>query len=74
MSLLRTLLLGVALLLLGGGYLASLNAYFQGTAPQYTQNLDQSSVPYLSLGLLIAVIAFAFTRPEPDAGQPEEDA
>jgi hypothetical protein len=71
MSLLRTLLLGVALLLLGD--LASLNAYFQGNAPQYTQALDQSSVPYLSLGLLIAVVALAFTRPEPAAEAPEDE-
>jgi hypothetical protein len=73
MSLLRTLLLGVALLLLGGGYLASLNAYFQGNALQYTQALDQSSVPYLSLGLLIAVVALAFTRPEPTAEASEDE-
>ena len=46
----------VCALLVGGGYFASQFAYFFGDPSQYKRALDNSSVPFLALGVLIAAV------------------
>ncbi|QYK52114.1 MAG: hypothetical protein KF824_07565 [Fimbriimonadaceae bacterium] len=60
MELIRLLVAAVTGVLVVGGYLASLTAYFGGTAENYSKQLDGSSVPMLALGLLVATVVLAF--------------
>lgn len=60
MELIRLLVAAVTGVLVVGGYLASLAAYFGGTAENYSIQLDHSSVPMLGLGLLLATVVLAF--------------
>jgi len=73
MELIRLLVAGVAGVLVVGGYLASLSAYFGGTAPNYVSQLDNSSVPKLALGLLLATVVLAFI-PSNETSSNEDEA
>lgn len=73
MELIRLLVAAVAGVLVVGGYLASLSAYFGGTAPNYVSLLDQSSVPRLALYLLLATVVLAFI-PSKETPINEEEA
>lgn len=64
----RTLVGTVAILLMGGGYFASQYAYFAGDPGAYIRALDKSSVPILSLLLLLATIALAFVPDREESG------
>lgn len=54
---LRPLLFGVVVLLLVGGYAASQWFFFAGQATKWSQAIDVPSVKFLSLALLIGMIA-----------------
>lgn len=60
MELIRLVVASVTGLLLAGGYLASISAYFSQQGPAYSERLDQSSVPLLALALLGATVILAF--------------
>lgn len=71
MELIRLVVASVAGLLLTGGYLASVSAFFSGTTENYSQRIDQSPVPILALVLLLATVVLMFV---PDrSGQEAED-
>ncbi|MFM9874680.1 MAG: hypothetical protein ACKVQS_14585 [Fimbriimonadaceae bacterium] len=55
----RLVVAGVTGVLLAGGYLASVAAYFNQDAAGYADRISASPVPMLSLGLLVAVVIFA---------------
>jgi amino acid permease len=73
MELIRLLVAAVAGVLVVGGYLASLSAYFGGTAPNYVSQLDKSSVPMLALGLLLATVVLSFI-PAPEVPTEKDEA
>ena len=50
----------VGALLIGGGYFVSQYQYFFGDTGSYVRALDKSTVPVLSLALLILAVGFAF--------------
>lgn len=55
--------LSIAVLaLLGAGYLGSQYAYFNGSAPQWAEKMDQPPIVWLSLLLLAGSIALAFCK------------
>ena len=61
MKKIRTLLALVTVVLLMGGYLSSQFVRISGgSADRYTAALDQSSIPILSLFLLVAAVVLAF--------------
>lgn len=60
MELIRLVVAGVTGVLLTGGYLASVSAYFGQDAPGYSARLAASPVPMLSLVLFIAIVVLAF--------------
>lgn len=66
MNLARLCVAAAGILLAGGGYFASQAAFFGGTTAQYTQSLDASPLPILSLVLLLAAIALAFVPDKED--------
>lgn len=45
---------------MGGGYLLSQQAFFEGTTQSYSAFIDQSVLPVLTLGLLVAIVICAF--------------
>lgn len=69
MNVLRTTVVGIAALLLAGGYMFSQYAYFFGDPAKYVQSLDASLVPVLSLALLVGCVALAFVRD--GSGEPQ---
>lgn len=60
MKLIRSLVFWVSSLIMGGGYLLSQQAFFEGTTQSYSAFIDQSVLPVLTLGLLVAIVIFAF--------------
>ena len=64
MNLVRMAAFGAAAVLLGGGYLASQFAAFNGTAAQYAQSVDQPMIKYVSLVILLLCVALAAMRQE----------
>lgn len=68
MELIRLVVASVTGLLLVGGYLVSVSAYFGGTAAEYSARIEASPVPMLALVLFLATVALAFvpTRNEED--------
>lgn len=72
MELIRLVVAAVSGLLLAGGYLASVNAFFANDAKAYSERIQSSSIPTLSLGLLLAITVLAMI-PAPKAdGEPGE--
>ena len=72
MELIRLLIVSVTGLLMVGGYLASVSAYFSGNAVNYSQNIEGSMVPWLSLGLLVAIVVLAcLPHSEEEVGESE---
>lgn len=47
-------------LLLAGGYLASISAFFSRGTEAYSQRIDSSPVPMLALVLLLGTVVLAF--------------
>ena len=70
MKLARWVLSVVAALLLSGGFLASQWFAYQGRASEYAARVDQPSMVYLSLLLLVAALVLGFLpdREGEDAG------
>ena len=60
MSKVRLVLAAVTLVILTGGFVASQIVYKYGEPSTYSRALDASPVVFLSLGLLVAAIIFAF--------------
>ena len=50
----------VGALLIGGGYFVSQYQYFFGDTGSYVHSLDTSTVPMLSLALLVLAVGLAF--------------
>lgn len=67
MTRIRTSLAALSVALLMAGYFGSQFLQANGGATSYVQALDRSSVPYLSLGLLVAAVGFAFLPVKEDA-------
>lgn len=64
MRLLRLATGWVAVLILGVGYFASQAAYHQGRWAEHTRKIDESPLRWLSLVLLLALVALAFVPEE----------
>ena len=62
MKLARMLLVLVASLLLGGGFVASQLASLRGDSFAYAQRMDAAPIRYLALFLLVAAIGLSFVR------------
>ena len=62
MKLARMLLVLVASLLLGGGFLASQLASLRGDSFAYAQRMDAAPIRYLALLLLLGAIGLSFIR------------
>ncbi len=60
MELIRLVVAGVTGVLLTGGYLASVSAYFNQDAAGYAARISSSPVPMLALVLLLGTVALAF--------------
>lgn len=60
MRLIRTVAALTAFLVVGGGYLASQSAFLSGQTAEYTQRIEASPLPLLSLVLLAVVVILAF--------------
>jgi hypothetical protein len=73
MELIRLVVAGVTGVLLAGGYLASVSAYFSQGAPGYAARISESPVPILALILLLATVALAFV-PNKETLEREEEA
>jgi hypothetical protein len=73
MDLMRLVVASVTGLLLVGGYLASLSAYFGGTAAEYSARIESAPVPMLSLVLFLAIVVLAFV-PSKEVDPSEEEA
>ena len=71
MKVVRVALSVLSLALLAIGYAASQVAYMQGTPQDHAVRVDQPSVSYLSLALLVGAIAFSLIR---DGEDREEDS
>lgn len=69
MKTLRTAVGAFALLLLAGGYLVSQATYFFGDPARYVAALDSSSVPVLSLLVLVALVVCC-AMPDGEAERP----
>jgi hypothetical protein len=63
-NLLRATVFASAVLLLGGGYLASQRAFFSGTTEQYAKAIDSPQVALLALAILITCVVLASMRQE----------
>lgn len=70
MNLLRLVIFSVGAMLMVGGYAVSQMRFFSGTTADYIQRLDESPVPFLSLGLLVVAVVLGFV-PAPVDGEPE---
>jgi hypothetical protein len=51
-----------AILLLGGGYVASQVAVLNGQSAEYALKVDQAPIRFLALVILLAAIALAFVK------------
>lgn len=60
MELTRLAVASISGLLLCGGYLASVNAYFSGDPYSYAARIQESPVPMMSLVILAAVVILGF--------------
>jgi uncharacterized membrane protein YdjX (TVP38/TMEM64 family) len=60
MRLIRTVTALIAFLVVGGGYLASQSSFLSGQSAEYTQRIESSPLPLLSLVLFLAIIILAF--------------
>ncbi len=69
MKLLRNLVCLVAVLLMGGGFVASEFAALGGTAQDYAAKVDQPPIRLLALVVLVGAVALAFVR---DTDTPEQ--
>jgi uncharacterized membrane protein YdjX (TVP38/TMEM64 family) len=56
----RAAVAGALTVLMGGGYFASQAAFFKQTTKAYTDAVDGSAIPWISLLLLAAVVVLAF--------------
>lgn len=66
MNTVRTAITLIGTLLLAGGYFASQAAYFSNSTASYIRSLDQSSVPILSLVVLLAAAALLIVPAKPE--------
>lgn len=62
MKLLRFILGVVSILMLGGGFLASLSMAWAGRASEYAAKIDQPNIVMLSLGLLLGAVVLCFVK------------
>ncbi len=69
MKLARMLLVLVASLLLGGGFVASQLASLRGDSYSYAQRMDAAPIRYLALALLIAAVALSFVPEKEDPSE-----
>ena len=69
MNLVRALVVSAAALLLAGGYLASLGAFFSGTTSQHATAFGSPAIRALSLAVLIACAVFACLKQGPEEGR-----
>jgi hypothetical protein len=68
-NLVRALVVGAAALLLAGGYLAGLAAFFSGTTSQHATAFGSPAIRALSLAVLVACVALACLRQRPEEGE-----
>ena len=59
MKLVRVAVFGAAALLLAGGYFASQVAFFNESAPRYSESIDSPAIKGLALLILVACVALA---------------
>lgn len=70
MELIRLVVASVTGLLLVGGYLASVSAFFSGGTQAYSNRIDASTVPMLALALVLGLVVLASI---PDKSENAED-
>ena len=74
MKLARLVVVAVAALLCGGGFVASQLASINGDAQNYATRMDQAPIRMLALLLLVAAIALAFVKDSSgDSGSEESE-
>ena len=69
MKLARMVLVLVASLLLGGGFVASQMASLNGDSLAYVQRMDSAPIRYLALLLLVSAVGLSFV---PEREEPKE--
>jgi hypothetical protein len=64
MRVVRLAVFALSVVLMAGGYLVSVHAYFFGDPAAYSEALDSSPVPMVSLVLFLALVALGFWASE----------